>query len=576
MISTELEYKIEDTKDNLKILRINKDNKWVYIGSKYNMNSEVDKFLKNIDESEIDRKHTVIIIFGFGTGEYIKAVREKYKENEVIVFEPNSNLKEYIKKFKDSNRDPKLNIYCDDNITVREMVGQKINQINFMYVKIFWFANYYKIYSDEINNFLSELKCIFYDIKLDLNTYMSLSEKGFLILMDNLKYMAQGIPADLYENKYKDKPCIIVSAGPSLEKNIHYLKEINDDMIIISGGRTLRSLIDKGIDPHLLAVIDPNEVSYELCKGYIENLEKPLLFFEESSEKVVANHKGKKLFFTYNDEIRKIAEHNVKPLITGGSIAHIMTSYAVMLGCNPIIFIGQDLAYTGEKSHAKIADNRDNTNWFEVLKSDDDIYVEDIHGDKIRTSLTLYKYKTALEDIIEANDDVTFINATEGGAKIKGTVEMTLAEAMKKYKKESFDIFEDIDYKVDIKSNVLKSLVNTKKTTNEVVKLYKKALSLIEKLEKYKNIKNNNYITQILNEIDDIDKKAKVKFNDMELIRSLTFPVAYKVLSKKTDTLDKVNNDRQIYEENKVFYSELIKVLKYAEKHIDETMKKLN
>ena len=102
MISTELEYKIEDTKDNLKILRINKDNKWVYIGSKYNMNSEVDKFLKNIDESEIDRKHTVIIIFGFGTGEYIKAVREKYKENEVIVFEPNSNLKEYIKKFKDS------------------------------------------------------------------------------------------------------------------------------------------------------------------------------------------------------------------------------------------------------------------------------------------------------------------------------------------------------------------------------------------------------------------------------------------------------------------------------------------
>ena len=79
-----------------------------------------------------------------------------------------------------------------------------------------------------------------------------------------------------------------------------------------------------------------------------------------------------------------------------------------------------------------------------------------------------------------------------------------------------------------------------------------------------------------MNEIDDIDKKAKVKFNDIELIRSLTFPVAYKVLSKKTDTLDKVNNDRQIYEENKVFYSELIKVLKYAEKHIDETMKKLN
>ena len=576
MISTKLEYKFEDTKDNFKILRINKQNKWIYVGSKYNMNSEINKFLNNIEEAEIDKKKSIIIIFGFGTGDHIKAVREKYKENEIIVFEPNFNLHEYIEEFKSNNKDSKLKIYCDENIEVKEMLEGKLNQMNFMQAKVVWFANYYKIYDEEINAFLNQLKSIFYDIKLDLNTSMHLSEKGFLSLMDNLQYIAQGIPADLYENKYENKPCVIVSAGPSLGKNIDYLKEVNDDMIILSGGRTLRSLIDKQITPHLLAVVDSNEVSYELCKGYIENLNRPLLFFEESSEKVAANHKGKKLFFTYNDEIRKIADHNVKPLITGGSVAHIMTSYAVMLGCNPIIFIGQDLAYTGEKSHAKIADNRDNTDWFKVLKADDDIYVEDINGGKVRTSLTLNKYRTALEDIIKANSNITFINATEGGARIKGTIEMTLKEAMDKYKKESFHIFEDIEYNVDIKKNALKSLLNTKKTANEIVKLYKKSLTLIEKLEKYKTIKNSSYVNQILNELNTIDENAKVKFEKMDLIRSLTFPIIYNVLSRRTSDFDSQSDDSQIYKENKEFYSSLIEVLKYAEKHIEYIIKKLS
>ena len=44
MISTRLEYKIEDTKDGFKILRINKDNKWIYVGSKYNMKLEIENF----------------------------------------------------------------------------------------------------------------------------------------------------------------------------------------------------------------------------------------------------------------------------------------------------------------------------------------------------------------------------------------------------------------------------------------------------------------------------------------------------------------------------------------------------
>ena len=128
MISTRLEYKIEDTKDGFKILRINKDNKWIYIGSKYNMKLEIERFVKDLDKFEVDEKKSIIIVFGFGTGEHIKGLREKYKNNEIIVFEPNINLKEYINEFKCLNKDKKIKIFCDESIDVKEIVKSKINQ----------------------------------------------------------------------------------------------------------------------------------------------------------------------------------------------------------------------------------------------------------------------------------------------------------------------------------------------------------------------------------------------------------------------------------------------------------------
>lgn len=575
MISTRLECKIEDTKDNFKILRINKDSKWVYIGSKYNMKLEIEKFIKDLDDFEVDEKQSVIIVFGFGTGEHIKVLREKYRNNEIIVFEPNINLKEYIKEFENLEKDKKIEIFCDENISVKEIVQDKINQFNLFHAKFICFSNYYKIYKPEITEFLLELKKIFYNLKLDLNTAIHTSESGFLSLLENIKYMMDGVPADIYENEYKNKPAVIVSAGPSLENNIDYLKDINDDMIVLTGGRTLRTLMDKNIKPHLLAVVDPNDVSYKLCEGYLENSNVPLLFFEETNDRVVKEHKGDKIFFTYNNAIAKIAGIEMKPLLTGGSVAHILLSYAVMLGCNPIIFIGQDLAYTGEKSHAEIADNRDNVNWFERLKAEDDIYVDDINGNKVRTSLTLNKYRETIEEIIAANNDRTFINATEGGSRIKGTIEMPLREVIDRYKGEPFNAFQKIEYNVDIKKNVINVLEKTKKDCNDIIKLYKDGLNLIEKLKKYSKIKNSNYVNEILNKLNVIDEKAKRKYENMELIKSLVYPIIYEILSQKTIDVNNKKNELYIYQENERFYTELIEKLKYAEENIESTLNKL-
>ncbi|MCQ2022253.1 DUF115 domain-containing protein, partial [Clostridium butyricum] len=80
----------EKSKDNYDIVKINKDNKWIYIGSKYNMNREIQKFLDKVEDEEYNEN--TFLIYGFALGEHVKALRKKYKNNKIIVFEPIESL----------------------------------------------------------------------------------------------------------------------------------------------------------------------------------------------------------------------------------------------------------------------------------------------------------------------------------------------------------------------------------------------------------------------------------------------------------------------------------------------------
>ena len=101
--------------------------------------------------------------------------------------------------------------------------------------------------------------------------------------------------------------------------------------------------------------------------------------------------------------------------------------------------MGQDLAYSGNKAHADT-----------VAYDDDDmsetlLYVDDIFGGKVLTSKTLEMYKNWFEEEIEKNAWCEVIDATEGGACIRGTIINTLSEAIDKYCLEEVDLKQCFD-----------------------------------------------------------------------------------------------------------------------------------
>ena len=102
-------------------------------------------------------------------------------------------------------------------------------------------------------------------------------------------------------------------------------------------------------------------------------------------------------------------------------------------GVREIVLIGQDLAYDGEMTHAG------GVELHIVNESYGMKMVDGVNGGKVRSRYDWLIYKDWFEDAIRALPEIEVIDATEGGALIKGSKVRTLADVIKKECKKEFD-----------------------------------------------------------------------------------------------------------------------------------------
>ncbi|WP_186429888.1 motility associated factor glycosyltransferase family protein [Clostridium sp. BSD9I1] len=444
------ECNIEISKDNKYVMRIKKDDKLKYIGSKYSVERDIESFYKNIGEIN---SQTIFIIFGLGAGEHIKHLLSQLSEyNKVFIIEPSATIIKETIKISDYSfilQDNRVALcYFDDKI--RKYLNDFIEDHMIDNIKIAVFSNYNVIFQNEYELFINEVKSVKKTKEMGNNTLNTFSHVLFNNFIENVFTLDEFYTVNYLKDIYKDKPAIIVSAGPSLTKNVHLLKEVQDKFIIICGPRTLGILLKNGINPDFLCEVDPQEEVYTFVRDYID-LKIPLVFMDSASNKVVKEHKGTKIIAA-NQGMEKHLEEmlgiKVDSLIQGGSVAHFCMGLAVYMGCNTVIFIGQDLAYTNEKFQAegtyagkidekKYSYENDKEKWSKDESYN--VYVKDINGSSVRTSIVLNSYREEFEDIIQDCQAIKFINSTEGGAHIKGTEAMPLKYSIDLYAVEAFN-----------------------------------------------------------------------------------------------------------------------------------------
>lgn len=306
--------------------------------------------------------------------------------------------------------------------------------------------------------------------------------RNFTRLALNLggRYNASG-----FLNAFENVPCIIVGAGPSLQKNIDLLKSLSQKALIIAGSSAIPGITQQGFQPHMGHFFDPYlrvysrflaNIAFELptfhCARTFSEVSRwmhgPKMYIKGSQTFPVVNWVEEALGFRGAQDPELI------------SVSASNTFMAQLMGCSPIIYVGLDLAYTqnlsymdgvptAEHKQEELIENESNTFAFNEKLTHQDIY-----GQPIQTKYGWILESKLLNEMIQTTPHLKFINATEGGLGIQGVPNLSLQQVLNDYLQKNYPMEEKVH--AILQNSPQASKASQKKATTHL-KEFSKSLS---------------------------------------------------------------------------------------------------
>ncbi|MDA3833442.1 MAG: DUF115 domain-containing protein, partial [Spirochaetales bacterium] len=287
---------------------------------------------------------------------------------------------------------------------------------------------------------------------------------------------------------FADVPAILVAGGPSLDQNIHLLKQAQNKALIIAVDTALPALLKNGVTPHFLTSIDPNNLTYEKFADVTPQAHDiSLICSSWVNPKTPQNFPAKQTFWTFTAKPMEAWLNRLLggKLFTGGAstVAHLNLVATDILGCDPIIFLGQDLAYPKTASHANgtVLQGNAPTDTLDASNTEGQV-VRGIDGTMLRTNRSFLSMKQFFEAAI-AGSKKTYINATEGGAHIEGTTVLSLQETLDTYCREETGCGKKIEQQITSAQKIdPHRLLETFSTTLQQTRKLQKTITDADKL----------------------------------------------------------------------------------------------
>ena len=421
--------------------------KKILLHSKYNPITEANRLIDSIDLARAD----LIFVFGFGLGYHLQELlRRANPQTLILVIEPEVDIFSAALSLVDLRQVftfPHLELSIGEG---PERVLERLNR-KFELIKIRKSHILEHPPSIKLNPvYFRDLKARIQDfIDQKVTQALTLSRFGYDFqrnIIRNIPYIVGQPGVSKLFGRFKSMPAVIIAAGPSLDKDLETLKKAKDKALLICVDTALRTLLDQGIRPDLVVAIDPQEIN----SRYFKDLDLSSLFLVVASIAYwrIGELPASKFFFLTDHPIcRWLAEFDDKGLIDtgGGSVTTASFDLALKLGADPIVLFGTDFAYPGELTHARSifenGNNMDTLSKFhtlemmrrESLARNSVFFTEGVAGKRVSTDKVLYGYLGWLEERIGQLALGRKIINVSNGARIKGTQELTLKEALDLY-----------------------------------------------------------------------------------------------------------------------------------------------
>ncbi|EAK2212946.1 motility associated factor glycosyltransferase family protein [Campylobacter jejuni] len=484
-----------------------------------NLEEELNFFYQSILEKT--PRYPFICIYGIGNALLIKNLAKHYKH--LFVFE--SEIELFILALSVLDLSEELKVYkvvlfdCvakDLEIQIAMIFDQQSILEYLSLYEMFISSHYYLKYYEVSILFVNELciKSAAVAIRnADITCFLPLLTHGQFL--QNIPSMLESIPFQriLSERKNKFENAIVVSAGPSLAKQLPLLKAYQDKAVIFCADGALSMLEKEGIVPDYVTNLDFTDLAMKFFQNK-ENLKQSIIALECATHPNVARSlkaencmiilRNKALYQRFN-----LSDFGY--IDTGTHVSHFSYTLALALGFKNIIMIGQDLAFDEKgNSHSQGFSYGEQ---FSGEKTVPTLKTQAYAGKgEVLTHITWNDYRIKLEYLFACNSkEAKFYNATEGGARINFTEELSFKECCEKLLtkfKPKFELPKSLTKNrsdkllVKFKEKIQKDQENAKRFLNDALALKQILENILSKdfilplefLEKvYQNIENFNH-----------------------------------------------------------------------------------
>ncbi|EAH6823188.1 motility associated factor glycosyltransferase family protein [Campylobacter jejuni] len=481
-----------------------------------NLEEELNFFYQSILEKT--HRYPFVCIYGIGNALLIKNLSKHYKH--LFVFE--SEIELFILALSTIDLSEEL---CSGKIYLVDIKEERVDiqllilfdmKDMFEYLSLYeMFVNnvYYKKFYEDIWHKANELcekniKIVIRNLGLNL----TISFQCYSHLLQNIPSMLGSIPFQriLSERKNKFDNAIVVSAGPSLAKQLSLLKAYQDKAVIFCADGALSMLEKEGIIPDYVTNLDCRDLAMKFFQNK-ENKTSLNVLSCATHPSLVCCLDNKSVVLREDPLYQRFNLNDFGYIDTGTHVSHFSYTLALALGFKNIIMIGQDLAFDEEgNSHSKGFSYGEK---YEGGANIDKFKIPAYAGKgEVLTHIAWNDYRIKLEYLFACNEQkAKFYNATEGGARINFTEELSFKECCEKLltkEKPKFELPKSLTKNrsdkllVKFKEKIQKDQENAKRFLDDALALKQILENILSKdfilplefLEKvYQNIENFNH-----------------------------------------------------------------------------------
>lgn len=406
-----------------------------------------------IDVSQLPDKKLKQVIFFFGLSpikEITSVASFAHPESFFVLIEPNLSILRYALNNEDFTQLENINyaIFSAEPSQISNFIDLLASSKIFLLMRrpFFYFNSYYRKRDfNLIKKYIAEIRQAIIHKYFKIGNSIHDSLIGLVNNMKNLIALPLSLDVAAMKDCLKGCPAFIVAAGPSLDKNMNYLSKVGNRGIIIAVDTIAEKLVKNGIYPHFISSVERVKVWEYFFQNKPPFYNKSYLVAPPLVQPEVINAFSGRIVLpmrqsVYEYEwIRKVLGLSEDSAIwMGASCAHVAMGFALHIGASPIVLVGQDLAFGQDltKTHATGTVYDDKPLQFQ----EDILTVEGYYGGEVKTTRTWLNFKLMFErKIQQVKTDV--INATEGGAQIKGTIQEPLNKVIDKYCYKEVDVF---------------------------------------------------------------------------------------------------------------------------------------